>query len=324
MTRPILPISRRSVLGGAAAALSTTLLPAGAAMAQAGLAGRDLMRDKRPVIHPDGPKLGAYDPYGDFSAETQVATEHLFLPWEDIELDSLGAADDYAAERGRKILITIEPWSWALDWNVTSDELRQRILAGGHDDNMRAILDAVSGFRSPITIRWAQEMESSTGRFTWQNWEPDAYIEPYRRMTGITREMIPSARMMWSPKGEENLAQYYPGDDVVDLVGLSVFGLDAYDRIEHGGPQSFAELLRPGYERTVGFGKPIWVAELGYEGELPYLADWVENVTRNDPDFPDLEEVIYFNDKEVFAWPHGLGLPNWRVAREQRIYPVRR
>ncbi len=324
MTRPILPISRRGVLGGAAAALSTAILPAGRAMAQSGLAGRDLMRDKRPVIHPDGPRLGAYDPYGDFSDETQVATEHLFLPWEDIELEGLGAADEYAAERGRKILITIEPWSWALDWNVTSDELRQRILAGGHDDNMRAILDAVSGFRSPITIRWAQEMESSTGRFTWQNWEPDAYIEAYRRMTGITREMLPAARMMWSPKGEENLARYYPGDDVVDLVGLSVFGLDAYDRIEHGGPRSFAEVLRPGYERTVGFGKPIWVAELGYEGELPYLADWAGNVTRNDPDFPELEEVIYFNDKEVFPWPHGLGLPNWRVAREQPIYPVRR
>jgi len=323
-------ITRRGILcGTATAAMAAALAPMAVgtrpAMAQpASLAGRDLLRDKRPVLHEAGTLFGAYDPYGDFSEDDRLATEHLFLPWEDIELGGLGVADEYARERGRKILITIEPWSWALDWNVSEAELRELVLGGFRDENMRSILRAVAGFRSPLIIRWAQEMESTTGRFSWQNWAPADYIEAYRRMAAITREMLPEAQLMWSPKGEPALADYYPGDDVVDIVGLSVFGLDEYDEIEYGGPRSFAESLQQGYDLTVGYGKPIWVAELGYEGAEPYLASWADDVTRPFDAFTELREVIYFNDQEVHPWPYDLGLPNWRVMRDRPIYPVRR
>lgn len=322
-------ITRRGVLRGTAtAAMAAALTPMASAtrpaMAQsAALAGRDLLRDKRPVLHQGGKLLGAYDPYGDFSEENGLGTEHLFLPWEDVELDGLVIADEYARERGRKILITIEPWSWALDWNVSEDQLRDLVLGGFRDENMRSILRAVSEFRSPLIIRWAQEMESTTGRFSWQNWAPTDYIEGYRRMAGITREMLPNAQLMWSPKGEPGLVDYYPDDDVVDIVGLSVFGFDQYDEIETGEPRTFAESLRRGYGLTVDYGKPIWVAELGYEGVESYLASWADDVTRPFDEFAELREVIYFNDQEVHPWPHGLGLPNWRVMRDRPIYPVR-
>ncbi|MBB3561814.1 beta-mannanase [Rhizobium sp. BK512] len=35
------------------------------------------IRDKRPAIHADGIKFGAYDPHGDFGAQQSVTTEHL-------------------------------------------------------------------------------------------------------------------------------------------------------------------------------------------------------------------------------------------------------
>lgn len=316
--------TRRSLFkAGAALAAGCGLGFDISARAQESLAGRDLSKDKRPLIHSDGPKLGCYDPYGDFSDENRIVTEHLFLPWEDVELSFLPAADDYAMQRGRNILVTIEPWSWNIDWNVKSDELRSAILEGRHDANMRAILEVLSGFRAPVTIRWAQEMENPSGRFTWSMWEPQDYIDAFRRMHGITKEMLPNASMMWSPKGLETAGDYYPGDEFVDLVGLSVFGYDRYEQIEYGQPRTFAEDLKLGYDTTVGFGKPIWVAELGYEGELEYLAQWVQDVTRNYAEYPELKEVVYFNDKEVWPWPHDLGLPDWRVVRQQVNYPVR-
>lgn len=319
------PVSRRGLLGASAAlaALSMSASPIDA-LAQQQSATRNLASDKRPVLHPDGPKFGAYDPYGDFSSERAVATEHLFLPWEDVELGGLGAADEYAFSRGRKVLITIEPWSWAQDWNVSSPELRNRILSGQHDANMLTILRAVAGFRSPLIIRWAQEMDNTSGRFTWANWAPRDYITAFRRMIDIVRAELPQAQVMWSPKGERNLQDYYPDDEYVDIVGLSVFGYDRYDTIAFEGPRTFAEALKQGYDLTVGFGKPIWVAELGYEGEIDYVARWVEDVTFNYPEYPELKEVVYFNDREVWEWPYGLGLPDWRVVRQQLNYPVRR
>jgi beta-mannanase len=32
------------------------------------------------------------------------------------------------------------------------------------------------------------------------------------------------------------------------------------------------------------------------------------------PEFPKLTAIVYFNDKEVFAWPQGFGYPNWRIG----------
>ncbi|MBZ0162891.1 MAG: glycosyl hydrolase family 5 [Notoacmeibacter sp.] len=324
MTNQLTTISRRTLFQGTGALVAAATLGASnRAVAEETIAGRDLMMDKRPLIHPDGPKLGVYDPYGDFSTESRVATEHLFLPWEDVDLSVLPAADEYALQRGRKVLVTIEPWSWDLDWNVSTDALRQAILSGKHDVNMRAICEALAGFKSPVTIRWAQEMENPSGRFTWSLWRPADYIEAYKRMYAIAREILPNTPMMWSPKGLETAKDYYPGDEFVDLVGLSVFGYDEFEKIEYGKPRDFAEDLKLGYDTTVGFGKPIWIAELGYEGNLEYLTRWVQDVTRNFAEYPELKEVVYFNDKEVWPWPHGLGLPDWRVVRQQINYPVR-
>lgn len=316
------PRLRRSIR---ALALAILLLPGtpGSALAEDALAGRDVLKDKRPVIHPDGPMFGSYDPYGDFSTQTDVSIEHVFLPWEDVELEGLTQADEYAFARGRTVLLSIEPWSWSPDWNVSPTELRDRILSGHYDENMRAILDRAAEFKSPVVIRWGQEMDNQSGRFSWANWAPRDYIRAYIRMMDMVRERLPDAPIMWSPKGEQNLRDYYPGDEYADIVGLSVFGFEAYDLIEFNRPRRFADALRPGYELIAGFGKPIWIAEIGYEGSVGYLKQWVQELTFNDPEFPALAAVVYFNDKEVWSWPHDLGFPSWRVVREEANYPVR-
>ena len=277
------------------------------------------IRDKRPIVHANAVKFGAYDPHGDFGAQASVSTEGLFLPWEDVDLESLKAADTYALQRNRDLLITVEPWSWDVGWRLTSGQLRERVLAGAYDANMRAIARLIGGMQSKAILRWGQEMEDTSGRFSWAGWAPRDYITAYRRMMDISRAEAPGVGRMWSPKGLANLGEYYPGDEYVDQVGLSVFGLEGYDRIAHGGPQDFVEKLKPGYDRVQGYGKPVWVAELGYEGGNAYIQPWIDTVTARHDEFPRLVEVVYFNDREVHPWPYNLGRPDWRVVRGEAV-----
>lgn len=318
------PISRRALLTCGAATSATLAFGNFGAQAQMVIAGRDIRKDKRPVIHADGPKFGCYDPYGDFADDMRVATEHLFLPWEDIDLAGLPEADNYALERNRKILVTIEPWSWALEWNVSPPNLRDLIISGQRDENLLAILDVLKSFQSPLTIRWAQEMDNPYIRFPWSKWQPEEYIAAFQRVADLTRNTLPSADIMWSPRGEKDLQDYYPGNDYLDIVGLTVLGLERFDEIEYGAARSFEESVQQGYELSVDYGKPIWVAELAYEGGLDYVRDWVLESDLSYPQYPALEEVVYFNDKEVWTWPYGLGLPDWRVVRGRPPYPSRR
>ena len=269
--------------------------------------------DKRPILGNGSIDFGTYDPHGDFSSNSNVKFEHLFLPWEDVDLSSLAIADEYALQRGRTLMITIEPWSWSVDWRLTPDQLLKGVLGGKYDANMAAICTAAAGLKRPVIIRWAQEMDETDNQFSWAKWAPASYIAAYQRSVTECRKNNTTAKFMWSPKGNPSLVDFYPGNKFVDIVGLSVFALQQYDSDNYGRDRSFAEILAPGYQLAEKFGKPIMVAELGYEGDQDYVTRWAETVAKPDPQFPKLSAIVYFNDREVYAWPDNYGFPNWRV-----------
>jgi endoglucanase len=258
--------------------------------------------------------FGAYDPGGDFTDDPVPTIEHVFLPWEDVDLLSLLAADVYALERQRALIITIEPWTWTRDERNTADFLRNGIAEGYYDANMRGICQVISTLQSPVSIRWGHEMEKTDGQFIWQAWQPADYISAFRRMIEICREQAPAINVIWSPLGNDGMEDYYPGDDYVDLVGLSIFGYEPWERAIFGRPRSFEEILTERYARAAIFGKPVVVAELGYSGSAAYVADWENTVRLPRPEMPQLVGVIYFDQQEVYPWPDGFGYPDWRLA----------
>ena len=258
--------------------------------------------------------FGAFDPGGDFSDETDFLIEHLFLPWEDVALSSLLDADRYAMARNRALLVTLEPWTWTRSARNTPGALRDGIAAGDYDATMRSICEVLATLNSPLTLRWGHEMDHPRAQFIWSGWEPADYIAAYRRMTDIARDTVPGINLMWSPLGDAGMERYYPGDDHVDLTGLTVFGLQAWDRAKHGRDRSFQEVLGPRYDRATTFGKPIVVAELGYSGDAAYVSAWDAQVRSMATSFPALVGVVYFNHAEVYDWPDGFGRPDWRVG----------
>lgn len=287
----------------------------------AGQAGAQEKSATQPSVDPittsaSGPAFGTYDPSGAFGADKTVGIEHLFLPWEDVDLATLKDAETYAQERGRTLLITVEPWTWSKEWRTTPEELRDRILAGKYDENMRAICQIVGQFQRPVTIRWGHEMEDKSGQFTWANWKPEDYVKAYRHVVDICRNEAPNAKFMWSPLGEKGLDAYYPGDEYVDTVGLSVFALQQYDKDHFGKDRTFTEVLQPKYDRVAKYKKSIEVAEYGCSGDEQYVKTCFEGSKVANPDTPELKSVTYFNDKEVYPWPGNYGLPDWRIRKD--------
>ena len=279
-----------------------------------GLAGSALAG---PVEVPPGQlPFGSYDPDGDFSDKNPVVIEHLFLPWEDVFLPSLDDADDYALERNRALLVTLEPWTWSRSERNTAQFLRRGIERGTYNGNMTAVCEALSTLKSPVTLRFAHEMDDLSGQFIWSGWEPDTYIGAFRKMIDLCRESAPNISVMWSPLGNENMKDYYPGDNYVDLVGLTVFGLQAWDQAKYGRDRTFDEIFAPRYERAASFGKPVVVAELGYVGRENYVEAWKNTVRVEKAAYPSLVGVVYFNQHEVYPWPEGFGAPDWRIKNQ--------
>ncbi|SEO15688.1 endoglucanase [Pseudorhodobacter antarcticus] len=256
--------------------------------------------------------FGVYDPFGDYSDVSGVATEHLFMPWEDVFLPSLAEAEVYTKARGRNLLVTIEPWTWSRDERNSAKVLQKGIADGSYDDTMRTVCAALATVDVPMTIRWAQEMDDASGQFIWSGWAPQTYVAAYQKMIKICRLAAPKAKFMWSPLGNDSMASYYPGDDYVDVVGLTVFSLQPWEEAIMGRAQSFDDIFGPRYARALQFNKPIVIAELGYIGDSAHVGAWNAAVRDTAQNYPKLTSINYFNQQEVYPWPNGFGLPNWR------------
>lgn len=282
------------------------------------IAATGLMIAPMAVSAPPGTlPFGAYDPEGYFSADAELTIEHVFMPWEDVNLGTLVDADQYALERNRALMITIEPWTWTRSQRNTAEFLLNGIREGYYDANMRSICAVIATLESPVSVRWGHEMDYDEGQFIWAGWRPEDYIASFQRMIDICRTEAPNINVVWSPLGLENAKDYYPGDNYVDIVGLSIFGYEPWEVETQGGAKTFEGLLNERYARVAGFGKPVLVAEVGYSGKEAYVNLWENQVRQTRPDLPLLVGSVYFNQPEVYPWPDGYGLPDWRI--EKRI-----
>lgn len=74
---------------------------------------------------------------------------------------------------------------------------------------------------------------------TWEVWSPfggagqiiDAptWIAGWRNMAQAIRTALPNAKIIWNPNiGQNNPYPYYPGDDLVDIIGLDVYTQPAF------------------------------------------------------------------------------------------------
>jgi beta-mannanase len=206
--------------------------------------------------------------------------------------------------------VTIEPFPAA----GPIDSALDAVVGGREDDRLVALARMVrAAGPQTVLLRWGHEMELAN-LYPWSDREPATYRAAYRRVVGIfQREGATNVRWVWSPAGNAEAPAYYPGDDVVDLVGITVLGDQGWDRAFGQPPQTFEQLIQAKYPTVAGFGKPIIVTELGVSGSNRYQAEWLERVPNVVARLPLIVALSYFND--VNAPNNRLGTqPDWQVA----------
>jgi len=166
---------------------------------------------------------------------------------------------------------------------------------------------------SDVTLRWGHEMDLGNERYPWSSWTPAEYIDAYRHFVDTCRAAGSSMHFMWSPRGEPNMREYYPGSAYVDSIGVTVFGFQKYEIGLYGRSLSLAERLGPSYERVADLGKDLFISEFGCHGDQEYLRRCLDEARSASAKFPLIKGVIYFNEVETYSWPGSYGSPDWRI-----------
>jgi hypothetical protein len=92
------------------------------------------------------------------------------------------------------------------------------------DDYLRQFATDAYASGIPIFLRFASEMNGDWVRY---GQDPVAYKDKFRMVARVVREIAPNVAMVWCPSAspEAKIAQYYPGADAVDWVGVNFYSV---------------------------------------------------------------------------------------------------
>ncbi|GAA0998941.1 glycoside hydrolase family 26 protein [Subtercola frigoramans] len=264
---------------------------------------------------------------------------------------NLAAAVNQVRANGGSLLLTLEP---AAGLAVVTDEVAADVADLTNSINREGV---------PVILRFAHEMNGS-----WYAWgqQPAEYISTFRRVAHAIHERAPGTGMMWAPNNADGYpftggassaapgspdfklldtngdgtitladhpyAPYYPGDDAVDWVGMSLYHWgSAYPWGENEMPEEgkFVAQLTGTYigaqgdERAapdfyqvygVDHAKPVAIPETGAfvihrgddAGELAIKQAWWRQVFSADiaVRFPNLKMINWFEWDKLEAEVH--------------------
>lgn len=191
-------------------------------------------------------------------------------------------------------LVTWEPWTY------TERPISLRgIAAGRYDRYVHRVGRSAAAWGRPILVRFAHEMNGD-----WYPWgrgrdgnTPRIYRKAWKRLVRVFRtEGASNVEWVWTPNvnnGSYPFAQYFPGDEWVDWVGL-----DGFNWGTDGQWRSFTEIFGPSYEALGRLStRPMIVAETASNESGGDKAAWVASALRREiPRFSRIRGVVWFSE----------------------------
>ncbi|WP_166246198.1 stalk domain-containing protein [Paenibacillus turpanensis] len=224
-------------------------------------------------------------------------------------------------EYGKKPGISLFYWSWGLEFPQSyisrAKEAGSAVQIafepnGGLDEvtdgpYLRNFVRDAKAAGLPIFLRFASEMNGP-----WVAWHgnPEQYKEKFRLVADVIKEEgADNIAMVWSPNDlpHGNIDSYYPGDEVVDWVGVSLYN-SPYTVGDDGAMKSSLQSSPVEYfdaiYRKYASSKPIMISEGGVahhdNTKNEDFTEWAQlNLQRLlqvlPYQYPRLKAVTYFN-----------------------------
>jgi mannan endo-1,4-beta-mannosidase len=208
----------------------------------------------------------------------------------------------------RDVLIKWEPWRPGRV--VAQPEFAVgTIFAGNHDAYILRWAQRIREWKRPVYLCPMPEPNGF-----WNGWSAPVgghtaadYVAAWRHIHRLfCNEGAANTRRVWNPNAgdqpEDNrMEAYYPGSDVVDVLGLSVYNWGAARSWSHW--RSFEEIARPYYDRIAELGdQPIWIAEMGCAPEGGDRVAWIRELFNVLPTMSRLEAIVWFDMKKETDW----------------------
>src|SRR5690606_21781444 len=160
-------------------------------------------------------------------------------------------------------------------------------------------------------------MQEMNGNWVPYGMDPGNYRIAFRRFIEVaSAHGLGDERVRWvfAPNGRSvpppSMADYYPGDDIVDMVGLSAYNFGAL--VDFWTPVVWAVSAAIAEVRTFAPDKPYLLAQVGSSTAGGDRDQWLRDMFRIATRDANVVGLVYFNfDKET----------DWKVWRDHQVAP---
>lgn len=213
---------------------------------------------------------------------------------------NLGARLENAYKKGKTLELTLQtPWTAAGEGNMVYD-----VLDGEYDEFLVDYAKTVSDFDHPVLFRLGNEMNGDWCPYSSYNTSKDTVIfkEFYRYIYKIFADAgADNVIWIWNPNGTSfpdfkwnDEVMYYPGDEYVDIVGLTAYNTGTYYADEKW--IEFPELYDSVYARADAlYGQPFMITEFASSSVGGDKNQWIRTMFSHITSYPRIKVAIWWD-----------------------------
>lgn len=269
---------------------------------------------------PSGKYLGIFQPseedgLSDFQAISQLEKQEnldfdiisFYLAWTDDSVNKFPHQLMDSIYKNHSIpMITWEPWASTLSENdsvkplIEEKKIFKHITEGYFDDYISRFAAILNKYDQPVFLRFAHEFDNP--QYPWSQKgdnTPEEFKEAWKYVhRRLKKEGAHKVIFVWNPWKSETMHTYYPGDEFVDWVGLTMLNYGPLN--ENGEVLPFQQLYKPFKNKLYWFTrKPVMLAEfgslkLGQKNQEDWLSKAVDSVNSN---YENIAALVFFNSK---------------------------
>lgn len=194
-------------------------------------------------------------------------------------------------------MITWEPWISELSEESNPRRTFERIAAGEFDDYIRSFATNLSTYERPIFLRFAHEFDNP--QYPWHISEENSAADFKAAWKHVHRllkeEGANEVIFVWNPWKARGMQRFYPGDDYVDWIGVTL--LNYGPLAKDGEEYSFSRLYQPFHTRIRTFTrKPVMLSEFNSVDLGGQQQKWLEDAMASiTSDYSEINAVVLFN-----------------------------
>lgn len=179
-----------------------------------------------------------------------------------------------------------------------------KILDGEYDDYFKEYAEKLKGFKHPVLFRLNNEMNGDWCEYSSYHFskDTDIFTESWKHIHDIFEENgVDNVLWVWNPHdisfpdfNWNNYLNYYPGDEYVDIVGLTGYNNGTYYPGEVW--RDFEEIYDPIYdEYTEIFQQPLMITEFSANSIGGDKIAWINDMFDKMKKYDRIKVAIWWN-----------------------------